>query len=267
MDYDLFCKIIDKVKFFSPRIQLYKWGESLLHPRIADMFEYCNMYDLCTELSSNLSLRNIDDKLEAMVKYRLRHLIVSFDGITQEDYSRYRVGGDLNTVIRNMQYIQEMKRKYNSPYPKISLQFLKNKFTKNQIQIIEKKYLQWGADDYFVDDMTVIFKDRNKEYFQDWFEDKDINERRFLDVGPDMLGKICPFLYNIMTIEQDGSIPACCFCTDPKDDYSRFDDSKSIQQMFNSEKFISARKMFKKKKNLENCTCSDCSLFLAWCNR
>lgn len=265
IDWDLFVQIIEKAKDYKPLIQLYKWGESLLHPRIIDIFEYCNRYDLNTELSSNLSLENIDDKLEAMVKYRLKHLIVSFDGVTQEDYSRYRKNGNLETVISNMQKIQEHKKKYNSKYPRISLQFLKNKYTKNQIEVLEQNYKQWGADDYYTCDMTVIFKDKDKEYFKDWFEEEDIKRRKYLDIDSEWFGKVCPFLYQIMVIEQDGSIPSCCFATSPKDNYSQWDNSKTIQEMFNSEKYIEARKMFKDKKGCASSTCNDCSMFITYC--
>ena len=265
MEWDLFVQIIEKIKDYKPHVQLYKWGESLLHPRITDMFEYCSRYNLKTELSSNLSLENIDDKLEAMVKYGLNHLIVSFDGVTQEDYSRYRRNGNLETVISNMQKIQEYKKKYNNEFPKISLQFLKNKYTKNQIEVLEKNYQQWGADDYYTYDMTVIFKDRNKEYFKEWFEEDEIKRRKYLDIDSEWFGKMCLFLYQIMVIEQDGSIPSCCFATSPKDDYSKWDNKKSITEMFNSEKFMQARKMFKEKTNCNTSTCNDCSMFITYC--
>lgn len=265
MDWELFVQIIEKIKDTAEVVQLYKWGESLLHPRIIDMFKYCSQYDLFTELSSNLSLENIDDKLEAMVKYRLKHLIVSFDGVTQEDYSRYRRGGTLETVINNIKKIKEFKEKYNSEYPKISLQFLKNKFTKNQIEILEENYKNWGADEYYTDDMTTIFKDKNKDILTEWFDEDEIKTRKCFDIPSFMHEKICPFLYEIMVVEQDGSIPACCFATSPKDDYSKWDNSKTIQEMFNSKSFVEARKMFKNKKQNINLTCNDCYTFTSYC--
>lgn len=267
MDWELFVQIIEKIKDTADVVQLYKWGESLLHPKIIDMFEYCAKYDLFTELSSNLSLENIDDKLEAMVKYRLKHLIVSFDGVTQEDYSRYRRGGNLNTIIENIKKIKAFKEKYNSEYPRISLQFLKNKYTKNQIEVLDNNYKQWGADDYYTDDMTIIFKDKNPKYLNDWFDDEEIKRRECFDIPDFMFGKVCPFLYEIMVIEQDGSIPSCCFATSLKDNYSKWDNSKTIQEMFNSQRFIEAREMFKKKMQNDTSTCNDCYAFISYCKR
>lgn len=264
MDWNLFVKVVEKIKDKASLVQLYKWGESLLHPKIIDMLEYCNRYDLNTEISSNLSLENIDDKLEAMVKYRLKHLIVSFDGVNQEDYSRYRQGGNIEWVKNNIKAIQKFKQEYNSEYPKISLQFLRNKYTKDQIKELENNYKNWGADDYYVCDMTTIFKDRNKETELDWLEEEDIKQRKYCDIDVCMHGKTCYFLYTTMIIEQDGSIPPCCFSTNIKDDYSKWDNSKTINQMYNSEKFIEARKLFRDKENNPDSTCNDCTVFITY---
>lgn len=261
MDFVLFQQIIEKIRPHAQLVQLYKWGESLLHPQIIDMLVLCNMYDLNTEISSNLSIENCDHVLEALVKFRLRHLIVSFDGVTQEDYSRYRVGGTLAVVLDNIRKIKEFKVRYNSEYPVISLQFLRNKFTGDQVQVIEENYRQWGADKYYVCDMTTVFKDRDQNTARQWFSDQEIAQRRYLYIDVSMHGKPCYFPYTTMIIEQDGSIPSCCFATDPKDNFGQWDNNKSILEMYNSDCFIQARRMFREKKHCGASTCDDCCVF------
>ena len=261
MEFDLFKQVIEKIRPYAQLVQLYKWGESLLHPQIIDMLARCDKYDLNTEISSNLSIENCEHVLEALVKFRLRHLIVSFDGVTQEDYSRYRVGGKLDVVLSNIHKIKQFKEKYNSEYPIISLQFLRNKFTGDQVHVIEENYRQWGADKYYVCDMTTIFKDRDSDTALQWFSEQEIAQRRYLDIDVSMHGKHCYFLYTTMIIEQDGSIPSCCFATDPKDDFGQWNDSKSILEMYNSDRFIQARRMFREKKHCSASTCDDCCVF------
>ena len=264
LEFGLFQEIIEKIRPHAQLVQLYKWGESLLHPRIIDMLAVCDSYDLNTEISSNLSLENCDDVLEALVRHRLRHLIVSFDGVTQEDYSRYRVGGKLNLVLDNIRKIKDLKIRYNSEYPVISLQFLRNKFTGDQVQVIEDNYRQWGADKYYFCDMTTVFKDRDLDTARHWFSDQEIAQRRYLDIDVSMHGKPCSFLYTTMVIEQDGSIPSCCFATDPKDDFGQWDNSMSILEMYNSDRFVQARRMFRERKHCGASTCDDCSVFLSY---
>lgn len=266
MEMALFREIIDKIKDHAYLVQLYNWGESLLHRDIIEIFEYCGRFDLNTEISSNLSLSDVDDRLDAMVKHRLKRLIVSFDGVNQEDYERYRFGGDFESVLRNIGKIREYKKFYKSEYPRISLQYLRNKFTKGQVEVIKEKHREWGADDYYVCDMTTIFKDRDMEKNRRWFEGDEIERRRFLDIDTAMHGKRCCFLYTTMVIEQDGTIPPCCFATDPNDDFGVWDGKKSLSEMFNSEKFIKARQAFNERRPLPGLTCSNCSVFITYCS-
>lgn len=264
MEFNLFRQIIDKIRPYAQQVQLYKWGESLLHPQIVDMLELCDSFDLNTEISSNLNIENSDRVLEALVRFRLRHLIVSFDGVTQEDYARYRVGGNLSLVLDNLRKIKEYKIRYNSEYPVISLQFLRNKFTGDQVHVIEENYRRWGADRYYVCDMTTVFKDRDLNTARQWFTDQEIAQRKFLDIDVSMHEKQCDFLFTTMIIEQDGSIPSCCFATDPKDDFGRWDNSRSILEMFNSDRFVQARRMFREKRHSNTSTCDDCCVFTTY---
>lgn len=264
MAFDLFREIIDKVKEYACTVQLYKWGESLLHKHFIEMLKYCNRYDLNTEVSSNFSLKNIEDKLEAMVKYRLKHLIVSFDGVTAEDYQRYRVGGDFQLVCDNILKLRDIKRHYRSSFPKVSLQFLRNRFTRNQVEILHAQHKQLGADRYYVCDMTVPFKDHDLETAQQWFSEDEIRRRRYLDIDLSMHGRVCYFLYTTMIIEQDGSIPPCCFSTKLEDDYGKWESHKTIGAMYNSERFVQARAAFKEKSQAPGLTCDDCTVLCTY---
>lgn len=265
MNYGLFTRIIDKIRPFAKLVQLYKWGEPLLHEDLIKMLEYCNRFDLNTEISTNFSLKNMDDKIEAIVKHRLKRLIVSFDGVTQEGYSRYRKGGDLSLVLRNIQKLSSLKKRDKSLYPRIILQYLRNKYTTPEIlQELKRSYAQWGADEYVVCDMTGIFKDKDMGRAREWFSDEDIKQRPYLDIDRSLYGCFCPFLYDFMVIEQDGSIPACCFATDPAQDFGHWDDNKTILEMYNSELFRRARSMFIRKKANQGCVCTDCGVFLTY---
>lgn len=267
MDIILFKQIIDKIKDYACLVQLYNWGESLLHKDIIEILEYCDRYDLNTEISSNLSLTDIDDKLESLVKYRLKHLIVSFDGIDQKDYERYRIGGNFELVLKNIKKIRELKNAYNTEYPRISLQYLRNKFTTNQADVIKENHRKWGADDYYVSDMTTVFKDRNMERNKEWFDQDEIKKRKYLDIDVSMHGIRCYFLYTTMVIDHDGTIPPCCFTTNPGDDFGLWDNNKSISGMYNSENYIKARRMFKEKHADSSLVCNNCTAFITFANK
>jgi len=263
MEFDLFKCIIDKIVPYAKLVQLYKWGEPFLHKDIDAILEYCNRFDLNTEISSNLSVDK-DAVLESIVKHRLKTLIVSFDGTDQESYSRYRHGGSFDLVLSNIKKIFELKKRYNSPYPKITLQYLRNKFTTNEVSIIKRLHKKWGADDYVVYDMTMPFRDRNVRNALEWFTQEEIDCRRYLDIDLCWQAKYCSFIKDYMVIEQDGSIPSCCYATDPEDNFGFWDDSRSIGELFTSRRRAEAIKMFETRQKVPGNPCSDCAIFETW---
>ncbi len=260
MNFELFRRIIDKIGPYAVYVQLYNWGEPLLHKDIVAMVEYCGRYDLNTEISSSLSLRNIDDKLEAFVAHRLKHLVVSFDGVDQEDYSRYRVGGNFDLVLKNLAALRRFKQEQRSQYPRVTLQYLRTKFTKDQPEIIRKNLGQFGADYFSVEELCMPFRNYDDQLARQWLTEEEISARRYLDVGASMHTQVCSFLYTTMVIEQDGSIPPCCYSTSPADDFGAWDDQKTIQEMYNTDKFQEGRKLFRTGSS-KNFVCKGCSAF------
>lgn len=263
MELSLFKRIIDKIKDHATFVQLFKWGESLLHKDIIPMLEYCDRYDLNTEISSNLNIED-DAVLEALVTHRLKRLIVSLDGIDQEDYARYRVGGSAALVIANIGKLRDFKKKHGSSYPEIRIQYIRSKFTTNQPELIEANLAAWGADSAYVCDMTMEFKNHDYQQALNWFTPEEIAERRFMDLPPEWHGKRCAFLDDWLIIEQDGSIPGCCYATDPADDFGWWDDNRTVAELFTSVRRAQAQKMFDTKTALPGHPCTDCSAFITW---
>jgi len=62
--------------------------------------------------------------LEGLVKYQVRSLVCSIDGASEETYSIYRVRGKFADVINNIRKLNELKRRYSSPFPKLTWKFI-----------------------------------------------------------------------------------------------------------------------------------------------
>lgn len=83
MDFELFRKIIDDAKNIGvKRVQLFLFGESLMHPRIVEMIRYIKQQDLGFHLTTNGAL--LDEQLG-------REILGS--GVTSEDYLTFSVLG------------------------------------------------------------------------------------------------------------------------------------------------------------------------------
>ena len=123
MDIDMFHKIVDEVASQTLKILLYFQGEPLLHPHIIDMIQYANKKHLYTYLSTNA--QTLDKNMsEQIVKSRLRHIVISIDGTTQQSYEQYRVGGSLKKALLAIRHLQEAKKTQHAAFPKIEIQFV-----------------------------------------------------------------------------------------------------------------------------------------------
>jgi len=98
MPVDMFRNIVDQIADRVYIVNLYNWGEPLLHPRIFDMADYAASKGLSVRMSSNLN-RMTSEQARLMVESGLEELLVDFDGATQVTYERYRIGGNLAVAL------------------------------------------------------------------------------------------------------------------------------------------------------------------------
>jgi MoaA/NifB/PqqE/SkfB family radical SAM enzyme len=263
-------KIIEKIRDYAIWVQLYNWGESLLHKDFIRILCKAKEDNLAVQLSTNLDVKYNESLFYTFVEAQLDHMIVSFDGLSQETYSRYRVGGDIENVMENIRQIAKIKKEKKSYYPVIDLQFLVNKYNFNEVAELKRTFKDLGADYAYATETVLPFKCNDKSLAEQWLAEEEIEKRKYLDVDLWTLYKVCQFLYKFMIIDQDGSIPPCCYVTDPDDDFTCFDDSKSISDLFNNDIFINARKLFNNRDHVadrgavNNLVCRQCSVYKSY---
>ena len=122
--------VADFVEFVdhNPQIQMIEIGNSgevFLNPDLPDILRYAHDKGVTIRIAEGANLNDAaDEALEALVKYSVSVLRVAIDGATQETYRIYRVGGDLRKVLKNVQRINEYKKRYKSGLPRLILQFI-----------------------------------------------------------------------------------------------------------------------------------------------
>ncbi len=108
MTLDVFRKVVEKIGNESPsprpHVNLFNWGEPLLHPQLPAFLRVLRDAGMASHLSSNLNIRR---GLEAMVRANPDSLKISLSGFTAETYGRSHVGGDLDRVRANMIALRE----------------------------------------------------------------------------------------------------------------------------------------------------------------
>lgn len=104
-------------------VEAFNWGEPLLNPDIYAMLEAATARGISTKLNTNFSLAFNAERAERLVRSGLTTLTVSIDGARQDTYERYRVRGDLQTVLANCRLVIEAKRRLQSTTPTLNWEF------------------------------------------------------------------------------------------------------------------------------------------------
>ena len=100
-------------------------GEMFLNKELVQILQYAHEKNISMDMDHGVNLNHAsEDALEALVRYQIARLRVSIDGITQETYQIYRVGGNLKRVIENIRRINHYKAKYQSSKPALVFQFI-----------------------------------------------------------------------------------------------------------------------------------------------
>jgi len=112
---------------------LWGWGESLLHPQLADILRATQNRGVVTFLSTNG--QNLDDEkvLQALISYPPTYLIVCIDGLTDETNSVFRVGAKLKTVLTGVRRLAQMRDQKGSRLPILHFRYIVMKHNEHEL--------------------------------------------------------------------------------------------------------------------------------------
>lgn len=145
MDFAHFERFMEAAGPCAVHIDFMNWGESLLNKRLPEMIAVAKRYGAEVKLDANLNDASAQ-LLERLVLSRLDCLSVSVDGLTQQTYGRYRVGGRLDRVLANLKTISRLRRELNSATPLIIFQFLVFRHNEHEVPQVEAFARAHGAD-------------------------------------------------------------------------------------------------------------------------
>ena len=129
---DFFRDTIDQIATHAVSVILYFQGEPYINPAFLDMVSYARRKGLYTITSTNGHFLHAENA-KRTVESGLDRLIISLDGTSQETYSAYRKGGELDTVIEGTRRIISWKKKLKKRTPHLIFQFLVVKPNEHQI--------------------------------------------------------------------------------------------------------------------------------------
>lgn len=195
-----FQRLVDEVSGKTSALSLYYLGDPLIHPDLAAMCRYAWDAGLNTHVSTNLSFRLDDSRVDELVQSGLTHLTVCVDGLSQETYQRTRVGGDIELVLNNLQRILRRRDALGRAFPKVEVQFIKYQHNVHERPAAVERFAELGIDQ-FTDYWGALFN----------YTDVVAGETFSVRDPKRPLGlPRCMWPHFSMVIKYDGDVIPCC---------------------------------------------------------
>jgi MoaA/NifB/PqqE/SkfB family radical SAM enzyme len=242
-------------------VELASAGEALLNPDLPEILKIAYERNVTTSLGGGVNMNDASDEaLEALVRCQTARIRISVDGVTEETYRKYRVGGSLHKVLTNIKKINEWKKKYQSETPELVLQFI-----------------VFGHNEHELEKVFVLGRMLNMKVFikmNRWPEQLAVKDRQrirnlcgyadrgeFLDVtGMQYCRDLCLGLWTAPKINWDGRLLGCG-CNSHMV-FAEYALGRNFLQEINNERMQYARKMLMGNAPPRNdIPCSNCSFY------
>ncbi len=255
---DLYKKIIDQLGDTLMYMILYFQGEPFLNPEFFDFVELAHRKRIYTATSTNAHFLT-DENCRKSIESGLDRLIISLDGIGQEAYSSYRIGGRYDSVIEGIENIVKWKKQLKSKTPHVIVQFLVLKNNEHQMDDVQKLCDNLGVDELQFKTAQIYDYEKGSPLIPSI--EKYSRYRQKTDGTWEFKNKLpnkCYRMWSGCVISWDGLIVPCCFDKDAKYRLGELKD-KPFKEIWKSEKYNKFRRsVFSKRKQIDICrNCSE----------
>jgi len=245
------------------QIEISNYGEVFLNPHLPDILEYAHRKGVAITIGNGANLNHVRQRtLEALVKYQVRVITCSIDGASPETYRVYRVRGDFDAVIGNIETINALKRRDQSEMPRLIWQFVV--FGHNEHEIPLARAMAARLDMDFITKLTWdprFSPIRDEEFVRSQTNGEPITRAEFEKKhGRKYASEICLQLWDSPQINWDGKVLGCC--RNFWGDFGGNAFSDGLQESLNSEKMLYARNMLTgRTPPRSDIPCTTCELY------
>ena len=253
LDLTLYKKIIDEIHPELVYLILYFQGEPFLNKQFLEFVKYAAAKNIYTATSSNAHYFT-DEMARATVESGLDRLIVSLDGITQDTYEKYRIGGNLEKVLEGTKRLVYWKKKLGSKTPHIIWQFIAFKHNEHQIPELEKKAKEIGVDELGIKTAQIYDYQHTDELIP---ETEALSRYKKTEDGYVIKNELlnqCWRMWRGSVVTWDGLVVPCCF---DKDATHRFGNvsKQTFKEVWKGEQYNNFRNaILKSRKEIDICT-------------
>jgi radical SAM protein with 4Fe4S-binding SPASM domain len=210
----LFEKIINDTRPYLSYLTFYFQGEPFLNTHFLSMVKFAHDRNVFTATSTNAHFLT-PQIAEETISSGLDKLIISLDGITQETYVKYRIGGTLDKVLVGTKNIIDAKKKLNSKTPHVVFQFLVVKHNEHEIEQAKILTEDLGVDEIVFKTAQVYDYENGNDLIPDYSK-----YSRYVKTATgkyklkSSLENSCWRMWSSAVITWDGKMVPCCFDKD-----------------------------------------------------
>lgn len=233
MSFKLYSKIIKQANDTVKTVLLYFRGEPLLHPDLIEMIEYAKRKTNARVILSTNATLLTNELSEKIIKSRLDDIIFSIDGNTRHTYEKIKIGGDYDSLIKNVHNFIVLKKEISGKV-NIIIKLIQLRLNEVEIKAFERKWKKLGCNVEISWFNTWANQISNYNHFSD-----KLNPNLFNHRTP------CADLWFKCVVNYEGEVVLCCH--DFKEIQIMGDLKKqSLSEIWNSEKIRSIRNMHTK---------------------
>ncbi len=248
-------------------IRYFGTGETLLNKKFPALMEEIRGKEIFTFITTNLSFKFTDQQIDELLQSGLNILGVSLDGITQETYTRYRVGGEYALVLDNMKRLLKRREELGQKYPLIEWRYLVFKHNEHEVDEVRRMARELKVDILefaqgyapedgsgtvaMVDEFNVSPNVSGLAVESAMAEKRTRLAKLMRRVSPQQLQPPqllkftkCDWHYFGSYWYPDGGVGPCCVATDISEDFGRVNQLAEFADVWNGDLYRDARALF-----------------------
>lgn len=238
-------------------ITYYFQGEPFLNPRFTDMVQEASSRRIYTATSTNAHYLN-DENCRKAITSGLKKLIISIDGLSQETYSKYRIGGNLDKVLEGTRNILKWKKELRSKTPYVVWQFIVFQHNEHEIDLIQEKAKELGVDHLAIKTAQLYNPEDKLGLIP---TDSQYSRYEVTEEGVALRNKLlnqCWRMWHSAVLTWDGTMVPCCFDKDAEHGMGNIGQSESHEIWTGAEYNDFRSKLLKSRANIDMCrNCSE----------
>ena len=248
-----FRKLIDQIEKTGFYVQLFFQGEPYINKDLPAMISYAQSKNIYISISTNGHFVN-EKNVDLVLDNAPDKLIFSVDGLDEESYQKYRIGGTFKQADEGLRALINRKKERRLKKPFLEFQFIVMKQNEHQLHEVEKYCNDVGVDKLVFKTMQISSYENAVKYLP---SNKKFRRYILENNSFKIKNKIqnhCFALWRTSVITWDGKVVPCCFDKDAQNEIGSVN-GKSFKDIWNSSQYHEFRKkVLTNRKSVSMCT-------------